>query len=192
MPNERENISTTLNFRDFVIAGNELRAWYDENGELVFVIDYEINENKQNALLIIESNGKRKWDDILENDYNVNLEDVRPKRDNKYQKLDIEYSGLGIYEELIHEYENGADINSALRMLNQFRDIAVRRAASERLVVAETVAENARETINRAKESIDEMAVRVRELRGKLSDLRKNIGTEPTVGCAYSAYRIPD
>ena len=120
-----------LNIREYNIAGNQLRAFYDENGELVFVVDLEINEKKPNVLLVINSDGDRKWDDILENDYNVDLEDVRPKKDNKYQKLDIEYSGLDLYSDLLRAFDSGRSTDDELAQVNLFRDIAVRRAAAE-------------------------------------------------------------
>ena len=90
MPNERD--FSTITMREYNVAGNELRAYYDNDGALVFVVDMLVNDRKPNVLLVIDAVDNRKWDDILENDYGVELETVRPKKDNKYQKLDIEYS----------------------------------------------------------------------------------------------------
>ena len=187
MTNEREMLLTG---RDYEIAGNELRAFFDVSGRLVFVIDYEVNDKKSNALLVINSDGDRKWDDILKNTYGVDLETVRPKKDNKYQKLDIEYSGLNVYADLLSAYDAGSAFDNELLVLNQFRDIVVRRAAAERLVTAETLADNARETIERAKDSIEEQNERVRELRVRLAQARKDIGKEPTKQSAAKILRL--
>ena len=179
-----------LNIREYNIAGNQLRAFYDENGGLVFVIDSEINEKKPNVLLVVNSDGDRKWDDILENDYDVDLEDVRPKKDNKYQKLDIEYSGLDLYADLFQAFDSGRSTDDELAQVNLFRDIAVRRAAAERLVTAETQAENAYETIERANLTIEELEGKIRELRVKVSETRKKIGKEPTKQSAAKILKL--
>ena len=188
MPNERESLSA-LTVRDYDIVGNLLRAYFDADGKIVFVLDLLVDESKPNVLLVIDAVDNRKWDDILENDYGVDLENVRPKKDNKYQKLDIEYSGLPVYQELINKHMAGDDISGALATLDAFRHIAVRRAAAERLVAAETVAENARETIEKTNETIDELNARLRQLRAKLADVRKNIGKEPTKQSAAKVLR---
>ena len=99
MPRARE--TTPLTSINYDIAGNLIRAYYDKSHKLIFVLDETINADKPNVLLVIDSFDDRKWDDVLSNDYNVDLETVRPKRDNKYQKLDIEYGGLDVYSDLI-------------------------------------------------------------------------------------------
>ena len=103
-----------LDVKEYDIAGNALRVWRDENGKIVFLLDETIDEFKPNVLLVMESVGDRKWDDVLQNDYGVDLETVRPKRDNLYQKLDIEYYGLDEYDRLINAYENDDDIDDFL------------------------------------------------------------------------------
>ena len=112
MIGERENISKNTNYgtlvmRPFDIAGNDIHAFYDAQNNLVFVLDNTINTQKTNVLLVINPNGDKKWDEILSSQYGVDLETIRPKVDNKYQKLDIEYSGLPVYEALINAYNNG-------------------------------------------------------------------------------------
>ena len=174
---------------EYNIAGNLLRAYYDADGKLVFVLDSTIDTRKPNVLLVINRVGDRKWDDILANDYGVDLETVRPKKDNKYQKLDIEYSGLAEYDALINAYKSGDDISGALNALAAFREESVRRAATERLAVAESNAEKARETILRTKESIDEMQDKLRQLRSKLSQQKKQVGREPTKKSASKILR---
>ena len=81
--------NSVLTFREYNIGGNALRAYYDADGKLVFVLDNTVDNRKPNALLVINPVGDRKWDDILANDYGVDLETVRPKKNNKYDELDI-------------------------------------------------------------------------------------------------------
>jgi hypothetical protein len=180
MPRERENFSKKIKTVDYKINGNRIRAYYDSGRELIFVLDETINADKPNVLLVIDSFDDRKWDDILSNDYGIDLETVRPKKDNKYQKLDIEYSGLDVYSELIDAYESDGDVDDALENLERFRIMAVRRAAQERLDAAEETATKARETIERTNDAISELRARIKELRAKLSSQKRNIGREPT------------
>ena len=182
-------MTQTLHFIDYTIDNNLFRAYRDSNGRLVFVLDYFTNEIKPNVLLVINPDGDRKWDDIISNDYNIDLEDIRPKKDNKYQKLDIEYSGLNIYDELFATYNAQEDTSDVLAQLNAFRKNAARKAAIERLNAAETTSANARETIVRTNDTITQLQSRQKELRGKLSELRRNIGKEPTKQSAAKILR---
>lgn len=188
MPSERDFLPIGQ-MTDYAIAGNVFRAYYDAQGNLAFVIDDTQDPRKPNTLLVLDAVGDRKWDDILANDMGVDLETVRPKKDNKYQKLDIEYSGLPVYVALIAAYEADEDITDALVELELFRDTAARHAAGQRLAVAEDVAEKSRDTIETTAETIVELQERVRELRRKLADLRKSIGREPTKQSAAKILR---
>jgi len=189
MPAERENISSILTPADYDIGGNALRAYYDARHKLVFVIDYALNEDKPNVLLVLNPAGDRKWDDILANDYGIDLETVRPKKDNKYQKLDIEYGGLGVYDELINRFDAGEDIDAELDALRNFRNASVRRAAAERLESAEVIAANTRETILKTDDAIDELQTKIRELKSKLTRQRRDVGREPTKQSAAKILR---
>ena len=194
MATERENIPTsnglgTLRVRAYDIAGNKIRAFYDASGQIIFIIDDTITPEKPNALLIINSDDDRKWDEILTKDYGVSLEVVRPKKDNKYQKLDIEYIGLDEYSDLIDDFEDGEDMAQSLAALTSFRMDASRRAATERLGAAEVAAENARETIANAQDSIADLQSRLKTLRAKLGQQRKAVGREPTKQSAAKILR---
>lgn len=178
-----------LTFKDYNISGNLLRAYFDSDNKLVFVLDNTIDDIKSNVLLVINPVGSRKWDDILQNDYGMDLETVRPKKDNKYQKLDIEYDGLGEYEALISAYESGNDLENALNNVLVFREKSVKHAAEERLVIAEANAEKARETIEKTKASIAELQEKLRQLRSKLSQQKKQVGREPTKKSASKILR---
>ena len=182
MPRARENFSLTPT--DYEIAGNAIRAYRDASRKLVFVLDETINADKPNVLLVIDSFDGRKWDDVLANDYHVDLETVRPKRDNKYQKLDIEYGGLNVYADLIAAYDADDDLDDALESLAQFRAMSVRRSATERLSVAEETINKSQETIERTNEAISELRTRIKDLRNRLTKQRGDIGREPTKASA--------
>lgn len=188
MPSEREHLSA-LTAKDYSIAGNDFRAYYDAANNLVFVVDNTVDARKPNVMLIINPVGDRKWDDVLANDYGVDLETVRPKKDNKYQKLDIEYSGLSEYGELIRRYDAGYDLSAALAALSDFRNAAACRAASERLAAADDTADKARDTILKTHDSIAELQVRLKQLRAKLSQQKKAVGKEPTKQSAAKILR---
>ncbi len=180
MPNERENFLPPLTFSDFDIAGNSFRAYYDTDKKLVFVLDGVISDVKPNVLLVINPVGDRKWDDILQNDYAVDLETVRPKKDNRYQKMDIEYMGLAQYDNLIRAWTGGGDLTVALAEFARFRHDAARRAALERLGLADASAEKSRETIEKTTETINQLQDRLKGLRAKLLRLRQGVGKGPT------------
>lgn len=162
------------------IDGNDVTAYYDGAHKLVFVLDATISEDKPNVLLIINPIGDRKWDDILANDYNVDLETVRPKKDNKYQKLDIEYSGLSVYNKLINEYKSGENLRDAIAQLDAFRDASIRRAAADRLTASNETIVKTRETISKTGETIRELQAKLKKLREKLAKQKKEVGKEPT------------
>ncbi|MBO4626113.1 MAG: hypothetical protein J5679_02435 [Alphaproteobacteria bacterium] len=188
MSRARENISLTQ--IDYDIAGNSFRAYYDKSHNLVFVLDETITGDKPNVLLVIDSFDGRKWDDVLANDYHVDLETVRPKRDNKYQKLDIEYGGLDVYANLISADESGGDVDDALGGLTSFRAMAVRRSATERLNAAEETISKSHDTIERTNESINELRSKMKDLRNKLVKQRGSIGREPTKASAAKILKI--
>lgn len=178
-----------LTQKEYNISGNVFRAFYDVDGKLVFVIDDTITDFKLNALLVINPVGDRKWNDILSNDYGVDLETVRPKKDNKYQKLDIEYSGLSVYDNLIHSVGNRTEEAENIQQLNEFRQNSIRKSAQERLEVAETKAEKTKETIIKTNESISDLQGKLKAFRSTLSQQRKQIGKEPTKKSAAKILR---
>ena len=120
---ERENLKQSLKVVDYDIAGNPLRAYQDVDGRLVFVLDLLIDDIKPNVLLVISPEDNRKWDDIIANDWGVDLETVRPKKDNKYQKLDIEYAGLDKYADLIQAYLGRGDVSARLADLQALSEL---------------------------------------------------------------------
>lgn len=186
MPREKKDFET-LHPVDYDIAGNAFRAWKNDADELIFVLDETIDDFKPNVLLVLAGRDDRKWDDILANDYGINLEDVRPKVDNKYQKLDIEYTGLDVYAQLIDDYERGADLDAIIADLIDFRDTAARRSAMARLAVANDIIAAAEDTILRTERTKNGLRERRQNLRARLAKQREYIGREPT---KQSAARI--
>ena len=185
-----ENQFGTLTLRHYDIAGNAIDAFYDASGKLIFVLDNTINESKPNVLLVIDSIGDKKWDEILSGQYGVNLETIRPKQDNKYQKLDIEYSGLSVYDNLIDAYSNGSDLSDLLNQLDVLRDSAIRHSAMMRLSAANDVISKTNATIIRTKESIIRLQERLKTLRSTLAQQKKEIGRVSTKQSASKILKI--
>lgn len=190
MASERENLYKNLTSVDVNVAGNDLRAYYDADNKLVFVLDFFKNETKPNVMLVINAVGSRKWDDILANDYGVDLETVRPKEDNKYQKLDVEYAGLAEYDDLLRAFNSGDGLEQALTNLAVFRNSAAMRAATERRDDAELTIVKARDTIDKTQEKLKELQEKLKKLRSKLNQYRANVGKEPTKQSAAKILRV--
>jgi hypothetical protein len=180
----------TLTMRSYDIDGNAINAFYDDSDDLIFVLDNTINQNKPNVLLVINPMGDKKWDEILAGEYDVDLETIRPKQDNKYQKLDIEYSGLSVYENLINAYVAGDDLSEHLNQLNILRDSAARHSAMIRLNVANETISKTNITIVKTKETIVRLQERVKTLRAKLSAQKKEIGKVSTKQSASKILKL--
>lgn len=178
MPRERKKVKELI-VDDYQIAGNVFRTWHDADGRLIVVLDETIDEYKPYALLVMDSYGERKWDDVLSNDFDLDLETIRPKKENKYQKLDIEYDGLAHYAHLIAAYDSDQDISDALVKLYDFRDAAVRRAATERLIAASDIIEQSSKTAAQAERTITALQNRRHVLEKRLERHRGTIGREP-------------
>ena len=180
----------TLTMRSYSIDGNDVNAFYDAQDNLVFVLDNTINAQKPNVLLVINPDGDKKWDEILSSEYGVDLENIRPKVDNKYQKLDIEYSGLGVYESLINAYNAGDDLAEHLNQLSILRDSAARHSAMIRLNAANETISKTNATIVKTKESIVRLEARIKTLRSKLSAAKKEIGRVNTKQSASKILKL--
>lgn len=195
MIGEREDFSNetvygTLIMRSYDIDGNQINAFYDDSDDLVFVLDNTIKQNKPNVLLVINPDGDKKWDEILSGKYDVDLETIRPKQDNKYQKLDIEYSGLSVYENLINAYVAGDDLTEYLIQLNILRDSAARHSAMIRLNVANDIIAKTNVTVVKTKETIIRLQERIKSLREKLTGQKKEIGKVPTKQSASKILKL--
>lgn len=195
MIGERKNNYTDTNYgslimRTFDIDGNNINAFYDAGDNLIFVLDNAINAQKPNVLLVINPDGDKKWDEILSSGYGVDLETIRPKVDNKYQKLDIEYSGLNIYENLINAYNAGDALDDYLNDLMILRDSATRHSAMMRLNSANETIAKTNATIIKTKESVIRLEARIKTLRSKLSSAKKEIGRVNTKQSASKILKL--
>ena len=193
MIGERNTDTTSfgsLTMRHYDINGNDIDAFYGASGDLVFVLDNKIDSKKTNVLLVINPDGDKKWDEILSGRYGVDLENVRPKQDNKYQKLDIEYSGLGVYNDLINAFTAGEDLTEHLNQLNILRESAVRHSAMLRLTAANETITKTNATIVRTKDAIIRLQERIKTLKSKLSVAKKEIGRVNTKQSASKILKI--
>lgn len=195
MIGERENFNQetqygSLIMRPYNIDGNEINAFYDSSDNLVFVLDNTIDSHKPNILLVINPDADKKWDEILSGDYGVDLETIRPKQDNKYQKFDIEYSGLPVYNALIKAYNGGDSLEESLNQLTILRDSAARHSAMTRLNMANEIIAKTNATIVKTKESIVRLQARLKTLRAKLGEAKKGIGREPTKQSASKILKL--
>lgn len=195
MIGERENFNQetqygSLIMRPYNIDGNEINAFYDSSDNLVFVLDNTIDSHKPNILLVINPDADKKWDEILSGDYGVDLETIRPKQDNKYQKFDIEYSGLPVYDALIKAYNGGDSLEESLNQLTILRDSAARHSAMTRLNMANEIIAKTNATIVKTKESIVRLQARLKTLRAKLGEAKKGIGREPTKQSASKILKL--
>ena len=162
----------------FEIGGATFAAYYDPAHKLIFVIDTTADPS-------------RKWDDILSNDYGMDLETVRPRKNNKYQKLDIEYAGLAAYNRLInaHASGNSDELSAALAELDEFRNAAALRSANLRLNAAREEMRTASETLTAATASIGKERIQIKKYRDKVAKLRADVGKKPTKESAAKILR---
>jgi len=186
--------SARVEAEHFEIAGATFAAYYDAAHKLIFVVDTTADPRTPNTMLVINPDSNdpsRKWDDILDNDYGVNPETVRPRKNNKYQKLDIEYAGLGIYNRLINAHASGkaAELDTAMAALDEFRNGAAMRSANMRLNAARSEMRTASETLDAATESIADARAQIKKERDKVTKLRAEVGKKPTKESAAKILR---
>lgn len=177
---------------DMPADGLSFTAYYDSSHRLIFVIDDSADDRTPNTLLVVNpdpADSSRKWDDILSSDYKVDLESIRPKKDNKYQKLDIEYEGLSVYNNLINTYRSGAPLGDALREISEFRNGAALRLAGIRLAAATGKMRTSADTLAAAEVSINTLHAQIKSQKEKLTKLRARVGKEPTKESAAKILR---
>jgi hypothetical protein len=155
---------------DFDIGAIKIRAFYDSAHRLLFVLDNTRDKILPNVLLAIDGRGDRKWDDILQNDLNIRPEDIRPRVRNKYQKLDIDYSGPDAYADAI--------LNGDAAALTQWRLEAAARQRDFRIGEAEREISLARATIREAEKTIADLDEFTTLQKEKLKAAKKMVGME--------------
>jgi hypothetical protein len=134
-----------------------------------------------NVLLVIRDREGRKWDDILANDFGINPEVVRPRAENKYRKLDIDYDALDSY--------NAAILTGGAAELKRERlDIAAKQREF-RLSEAEHDIGLARATAQEANKTIAALDEFISLQKEKLKAVKKNLGKEPPKDSAAKILR---
>ncbi|MCL2890162.1 MAG: hypothetical protein FWF34_02810, partial [Alphaproteobacteria bacterium] len=173
----------------FEIGDIKFDAYYDAAHKLIFVLDETHDAFLPNAMLVINPIGARKWDDILANDYDIDLETVRPKKNNKYQKLDIEYDGLSAYNVLINAYESNGDTDSAMDSMMDFRRGAAARLARVRRDLADKEIRTATATLRKTEAAIKKLDNEIESSEIKLKSLKSRVGKGPTKESAAKILR---
>jgi len=153
------------------LDGLQIDAFYDADGQLMFAVDSTRDAVLPNTMLILDARDDRKWDDILENDFHIKPETIRPKHNNKYQKLDISYDGLIIYANAI-KTKNAAALRD-WRITATERQMAIRQADARR------DKQLAEATVAEAVKTLGELNELITIQSEKLKDAREEIGTIP-------------
>ena len=166
----------------YEIDGLRLEAAYDGSHRLLFVLDRTKDAILPNVVLVIAGRDGRKWDDVLENDFGISPETVRPRVNNKYQKLDIDYEGLDHYADAIRTKDAAA--------LYKWRLLSAERQKELRMIDASHEIELARATIAEAEKTIDELDELIHAQKNKLRAAKKAIGTEPPKDSAAKILRF--
>jgi len=132
-------------FESFDIAGIRIEAAFDSEHRLLFVLDATKDKILPNVTLVLADRDGRKWDDILQNDFGVDPEAVRPRINNKYQKLDIDYEGLDHYADAIRTGDGGGLVEWRMKSSNRQKELRMNDARHEISLAEATVAEAERQ-----------------------------------------------
>ena len=142
---------------------------YYRGDELLFIIDYTRDEIAPNHRLIINftPNGKP-WPAVINDDFKINFEDIRPKNGNKYEKIDIDYQSLPYYSNLINNIES-EDILEEFEIARELHclDEALKRREqyATQKEQAENVITNVSSTLIRGDQTLDNLLERERKLK---------------------------
>jgi hypothetical protein len=166
---------------DFTVDGIIFKAFYTPSHKLLFVLDITHDDVLPNTLLVLADRDGRKWDDILENDFHVNPEMVRPRVNKKYQKLDIDYEGIDLY--------NNAIISGKADDLKKWRLNIALRHKDQRVEAANKDKGLAEITVAEATKTIIELDEFIALQKNKLKAAKKLIGKEPPKDSAAKILR---
>lgn len=169
-------------FETHDLDGLKLKAAFDRTHRLLFVLDSTKDVILPNTVLVIAGNNARKWDDILQNDFGVSPETVRPRHNNKYQKLDIDYGGLEHYADAIRTGNAGG--------LQEWRLMSSQKQKEFRTEEARKETGLARATVLEAEKTIAELDDFIKLQKDKLKAAKKAIGTEPPKSSAAKILRF--
>ncbi len=168
-----------------ILNGWDVVGYYWKNDALLFVIDSSMDTLAPDHRLIIKpdsENPDRKWDAILSGDYGIDLETIRPKKDNKYQKLDIEYRGLDIYDSFLRMAINGASDFEMDKILHDLNAVKIHNAvghAERRLNENDSDVEKSNETIVKTQKTIDKLDETIEFFRERLALQRQKNREKP-------------
>ena len=165
------NSGNSISFEDYELSGIKVRAAYDGAHKLLFVLDSTKDETLPNVLLVLNGVADRKWDDILENDFGIEPETIRPRINNKYQKLDVSYNGLDVYANAI--FTRDASALKTWRGQVSITHQTVRKTEANHKISLSSA------TVNEAKKTIAELDEFIKMQKEKLRAAKKNIGKEP-------------
>ena len=166
----------------FDIDGLKIQAFYDSSHKLLFILDLTQDNILPNTMLVIDPREDRKWDDILENDFNIKPETVRPRKNHKYKKLDINYEGLNVYNEAI--------INKNASELKKWRISISDKQKDFRIKEAKRNEDLALETVSKTKETILKLDEFITSQKTKLKAAKKQIGKETPKDSAAKILRF--
>ncbi|MCL2629485.1 MAG: hypothetical protein FWD33_02225 [Alphaproteobacteria bacterium] len=169
--------------KDFSAGGIEFSAWLDTRDRAAFALDTTRDEVLPDFMIILEPDPlhpDRKWDDILKKDFDTDPEIVRPREDNKYQKLDIQYSGLEYYQAIV----NGDDSRGAVKLLKSFRMNAAAVSAQKRIEDNREILGKVTKTLATTKKTKSKIKSGIHDLTEKLASQRGLVGFEPTKAAA--------
>jgi hypothetical protein len=175
--------------RDFSAGGLEFSAWLDTHDHAAFVLDMTRDDILPDAMFIIDpdaANPDRKWDDILRKDFETDPEIVRPRENNKYQKLDILYQGLDIYQSAVeHMMAHSGDASGEIiRSLKSFRLNAAAQSAQKRILDNQEILAKTTGTLASAKKTRAKIKSEMDMLGERLATQKAAAGFEPSKAAA--------
>jgi hypothetical protein len=180
--------------RLFNVGKLRFAAWLDKSGNAAFVVDDTRDQISPDVRLIINPDPMddlKKWDSILRDDFKIDPEIVRPRVDNKYQKLDIDYAGLSLYQKLIDAENAGAKAaRSDIIAVENFRINAAAIAAQKRIDDANDLLEKVSDTVGISDKTAIKIKGDLRVLKEKLSAVRATVGKQPTKAAAAKILKI--
>lgn len=151
----------------------DFSVYYDNNGNPAFAIERTLDDIAPNHKIIVDAekgeqnlqNPEVKWEEILEKRYSIDINEIWPKIENKFQKIDPEYEGLNLYAELIrnpdsNEIKEAFEINREKQSL----DNALEREQEELLELnrASNTIETSNKTLKRTQKSFSNLKARLK------------------------------
>ncbi|MBN2676367.1 MAG: hypothetical protein JXR30_03910 [Alphaproteobacteria bacterium] len=152
-------------------------AYFDQSEKnLLFVLDRSNDSISPNTRLILSrEDDSRSWDDILSQDYKVDLEKIRPKEGHLYQPLDIEYENLFLYKSFLENSEN--DLAAKRLKLNrekQALDHTIKRLDEE----TDTL-HKSQQTVMSSRKSVEDYTNRLNRLKQRKKAMEKKKKENP-------------